>query len=187
MTVFGWWLVEEKFTYAAAEQVLAKLYGLNEGVQKGPFRGRLKHLKRLGIPLGVNPGRGKKVLYSRDHIYEWAFCLELSQFGIDPTLITGVVRQHWEKIILPAIKKISIKEGSPDKYFFAYASYLTSSLSEDREEFSALSHFGWIDEERLGSLAFSLAVSNRPRGCFIFNVRHLLKDIDTAISSLERK
>ena len=60
------------FSHAQAEAVLAGLFGADERVQKAAFRGRLKHLKRLGVPLGSRPGRGSKIDYELEHIYQWA-------------------------------------------------------------------------------------------------------------------
>ncbi len=89
------------FTYAQAEAVLAGLFGADERVQKAAFRGRLKLLKRLGIPLGSRPGRGSKVDYELEHVYQWAWCLELEEFGLDPTLIAAHVAESWDKTIHP--------------------------------------------------------------------------------------
>ncbi|KAA2242095.1 hypothetical protein [Salinarimonas soli] len=89
------------FTYAQAETILAGLFGADERVQKAAFRGRLKHLKRLGIPLGSRPGRGSKVDYELEHIYQWAWCLELEEFGLDPSLIVAHVTEAWEKTVHP--------------------------------------------------------------------------------------
>ncbi len=93
------------FTYAEAETILAALFGADEGVQKRAFRGRLKHLKRLGIPLGSRPGRGSKVDYEIEHIYQWAWCLELEEFGLDPTLIVASVTETWESTLHPLFRQ----------------------------------------------------------------------------------
>jgi hypothetical protein len=58
----------------------------------------LKHFKKLGVPLGISPGRGKKIKYSREHLYQWIFCLECSQFAIDPTWIVMAMEKHWSSI-----------------------------------------------------------------------------------------
>ena len=79
------------FTYAEAESLLAKLYQADESAQRGAFRGRLKHLHRLGIPMGRRPGRGKKVSYDREQIYQWAFCLDRPARSPSVLLIAGVV------------------------------------------------------------------------------------------------
>ncbi len=89
------------FTYAQAETILAALFGADAEVQRRAFRGRLKHLKRLGIPLGSRPGRGSKVDYELEHVYQWAWCLELEEFGLDPTLIVASVTEGWAGTLHP--------------------------------------------------------------------------------------
>jgi hypothetical protein len=92
------------FTYAEAETLLAQLYKADETAQRGAFRGRLKHLQRLGIPMGSRPGTGRKVSYDREQVYQWAFCLELEEFGIDPSVIVRIVERQWERNILPQFR-----------------------------------------------------------------------------------
>jgi hypothetical protein len=87
------------FTYAQAETILGKLYGVpDQATQRGAFRGRLKHLLRLGIPLGSRPGKGVRVAYGAEHLYQWAFCLELEEVGLDPTVIVRMLKAQWPKI-----------------------------------------------------------------------------------------
>ena len=85
------------YTYAQAETILARLYGADEQAQRNAFRGRLKHLKRVGIPMNMSPGRGKKVLYTREHLFQWAICLEFSEFGIDPMLTSKFIYALWNQ------------------------------------------------------------------------------------------
>jgi hypothetical protein len=85
-------------TYAQAERILAQLHQIAEATQRAAFRARLKNLKKLGIPLGSAPGRGKKITYSRDDLYQWAFCLECAQFGFDPTAVVETVKKAWDFI-----------------------------------------------------------------------------------------
>jgi hypothetical protein len=86
------------FTYAQAETILARLHDANSHQQAGAFRARLKHLKKLGVPLGSHPGRGKKIDYSKEHLYQWAFCLECAQFGFDPTWTAEWLKKSWSGI-----------------------------------------------------------------------------------------
>lgn len=89
------------YTYAQAEIILAALHGAVGKAQRGAFRSRLKNLKKLGIPRGVSPGKGAKVQYRDRHLYEWAFALELAEFGIDPTVIVKLMERAWDDEILP--------------------------------------------------------------------------------------
>jgi len=82
------------FDYAEVETVLARLYHA-DAVQRGAFRGRIAHLRRLGIPIGQAPGKGRKIVYEKEHVYQLALCLELEEFGIDPLLIASFVKQFW--------------------------------------------------------------------------------------------
>ncbi|MEH2570662.1 hypothetical protein [Bradyrhizobium sp. AZCC 2289] len=110
---------ESELQYAEAEHLLAHLHGADEKVRTGAFRGRLKHLKRLGIPLDSNPGRGAKITYTQEQVWQWAFCLELAEFGIDPTIIVQLVKTEWEARLLPEFRKASAAAAGDDVYFIA--------------------------------------------------------------------
>ena len=97
------------FTYGEAETLLAKLHGA-EAVQRLAFRGRMKHLKRVGIPLDTTVGQGKKQLYSEDHVWQWAFALELEQVNVDPTSIGKIMATYWVDSIRPAYLAASSRE-----------------------------------------------------------------------------
>jgi hypothetical protein len=79
--------------YARVEAALARVYDA-EGVQKNAFRGRLKHFRKLGIP-HHNPGKGGRIAYDVQDVWQLMVCLELSEFGIDPNLIVKIVQRHW--------------------------------------------------------------------------------------------
>ena len=109
------------FTYAQAEAVLARLHGVSGDVQRRAFRARLKNLKRLGIPRGIHPGRGAKIWYHDEQIYEWAFSLELTQFGLDPSLIVGVIERAWATDILPKFQATAaVGKPAGDLLFVMY-------------------------------------------------------------------
>jgi hypothetical protein len=80
--------------YARIETALARVYGA-EDVQKSTFSGRLKHFRKLGVP-ARKPGKGTRIEYEDADLWQLMICLELSEFGIDPTLIVKIVRRHWE-------------------------------------------------------------------------------------------
>jgi hypothetical protein len=92
------------FTYGQCEALLARLYGADETIQRGAFRARIQNLRKHGIPLGFQVGKGKNAVYEIEQIYQWAFCLELAEFGLDPTVAVRAVRTYWKGIIYPAFK-----------------------------------------------------------------------------------
>jgi hypothetical protein len=81
------------YTYAKVEAVLAKAFGIRtEGM--GAFRGRIKHFKKLGISPST-PCKGRKIAYETKDILRWAICLELAEFGFDPTIIKPILSIAW--------------------------------------------------------------------------------------------
>ena len=50
----------------------------------GAFRGKLRHLRNIGIPHIPKPGRGQNVTYSNWHALEMFFALRLQALGIGP-------------------------------------------------------------------------------------------------------
>lgn len=178
------------FTYAEAETVLARIHGADPIAQRGAFRGRLKHLKRLGVPIGSAPGRGKKILYSMDQIYEWAFCLELAEFGLDPTLIVSIVKSNIDTILTQgfhvAVKSIAdsadhgAKINQNDRYFYFEPSVMTQSLST-----SSVGIFPDLGAIGFGTLAEALNENTNRLG--LINLTKLTWTIEVGISYLDRR
>jgi hypothetical protein len=85
------------FTYKQVEALFADLYRAPpEGM--GALRGRLKNLKRLGVPMGSHTGKGTRVDYTVEQVWEWAFCLELMECGLDPATIVRIVKEWHAQI-----------------------------------------------------------------------------------------
>jgi hypothetical protein len=93
-----------KFIYGEIERILAALHCANEAAQKTTLRSRIKHFQKLGVPFGLRSGRGKKLEYDRDHIYQFALCLELAEFGIDPSVIVALLRAKWTTMFVPSLQ-----------------------------------------------------------------------------------
>lgn len=70
-------------SYGQIEALLAKLHSF-EPSHRGALKARLKHLKRLGFPPGVNVGSGKRVEYDAGSILKLLIAFELLQLGWMP-------------------------------------------------------------------------------------------------------
>jgi hypothetical protein len=81
------------FGYAQVETALAQIYEAAD-VQRTTFRARLKHFRKLGLPQR-HPGKGSRLRYTASDIFQLLIACELAEFGIDPHLITDIVRRHW--------------------------------------------------------------------------------------------
>jgi hypothetical protein len=178
-------------SYAEAESALAAIYRASGKAQAGAFRGRLKHFKRLGIPLGVNPGRGKKIDYGQNEVYQWCFCLEFAEFGIDPSVIVKIVRRYWKTEIFPALIEIRRKPETVH-YFWISPEFMSASWSP-RREFRGISSFGWgelkdmplsgLDAEPLGLSA----VTKPAARISAFNISNPIRKLDAAFAESERQ
>lgn len=102
------------FTYGEVERALARIFRLAPDRQRGALRGRLKHLQRLDLP-GLEPGKGKRVQYGRELLFQWLIALLLAQLGIDPVVIVRAVKENWTETLWPAVKDAiaySAQEGN---------------------------------------------------------------------------
>jgi len=84
-------------TYAQFEQVIGKLFEAGPHAQAGALRGRLKHLVRLGVPLGSTAIGGRRKSYADEDIFVAVACLDLEEAGLDPKMIAqfiGTVRRE---------------------------------------------------------------------------------------------
>jgi hypothetical protein len=85
--------VAATFGYAQVETALARIYE-SEDVQRTAFRARLKHFRKLGLPQR-QPGKGARLRYTASDIFQLVLACEFAEFGIDPHLITQIIRRHW--------------------------------------------------------------------------------------------
>jgi hypothetical protein len=107
-------------TYAEVESALAAVHQVHADAL-GSFRGRIKHFQRLGL-VPQSPGRGKRISYELQHVLVWAFCLELSEFGIDPTVTKAFFDAVWHPILL---EFLSTTGSEKDRYFRFFPNMLS--------------------------------------------------------------
>jgi hypothetical protein len=77
--------------YRAVEQLIADLHAIDPN-KTGTLRARLKHLKRLGFPDGVNTGRGVPAQYRISEIAQLLLAFELLRSGLPPERIVRLIR-----------------------------------------------------------------------------------------------
>lgn len=94
----------KSYSYTAVETALAKVFGADAAAQKGAFRGRIKHLQRLGLPAD-GPGKGRKIAYTDAQVCAWLIALELEEFGIDPALAVQMIKDAWKNYLVKLISK----------------------------------------------------------------------------------
>lgn len=82
-------------TYAVIERALAATYDV---AQKDvpALRSRLGALQRGGLFGAARPGKGRKLAYGPDQFHRLVFALELTAFGIAPSLILELVESFWD-------------------------------------------------------------------------------------------
>jgi hypothetical protein len=119
------------FGYAQVESILAKVFDA-EDAQRGAFRGRLKHFRKLGIP-AKNPGKGSRLQYSASDLFQLLIALELSEFNIDPNLIVKIVQDHWKgkKGFYAAIQNAQWRSND-DCLAFVSVRFMSASLGQRR-------------------------------------------------------
>ncbi len=110
--------------YKDVEIVLARLNGITTEALS-TFKGRIIHLQRVGLSPST-PGRGKKIEYTIYDLLLWAYCFELEQFGLDPTLIAKIAKAT-VSILVEAFEKVD--KVNVDVLLVLYPNILTSELN----------------------------------------------------------
>jgi hypothetical protein len=112
------------WVYAEVEDALARMCRVPPDVQKKAFRGKIQHFQKLGIPLNLKPGKGRKNLYTEDELFQWALCLELAEYGVHPSTIADTIRAYWKSHLLPAFRAASQNETPKDDILVCFSPHL---------------------------------------------------------------
>jgi hypothetical protein len=75
--------------YRVVEAILADLHEI-QPAQISKFRSRLRVLRDMGVPTVDRPGKGSRVDYKSEHLWEMHLALHLERFGLPPTRVGRV-------------------------------------------------------------------------------------------------
>jgi hypothetical protein len=112
------------WVYAEVEDALGRMCRVPPDVQKKAFRGKIQHFQKLGIPLNLKPGKGRKNLYTEDEVFQWALCLELAEYGVHPSAIADTIRAYWKSHLLDAFRAAGQNETPKDDVLVCFSPHL---------------------------------------------------------------
>jgi hypothetical protein len=175
------------FSYGELETLIARFYGASAKAQVGALRGRIRHLRRLGLPIGVAPGgSGRKIAYGKEQVYELGFCLQLEQLGIDPSLAVDLLKAHGHrKYILRAYGEAEEALQKGELYFFwLVTEFMSAGWSTKKLKFPGLPVFqaGSLEEFEDAIARFD----SRQGGCMaLFHMTTLVREVLEAAKAQE--
>jgi hypothetical protein len=102
-----------RYSYAQVETALAAVFDI-DAESRGPLKGRLKHLVRLGLP-GLKARKGSRIAYSGEHVAKMLIALLLEEAGIDPAVAVNLIQSAWEQFIWPGACKAMDGEDAENK------------------------------------------------------------------------
>jgi hypothetical protein len=80
--------------YRDIESILAELHGVTPEHRAGAFRSRLRILRDMGVPAVEKPGKGSRVSYSFENLWEMHLALLLEHFGLPPARVKFVLEER---------------------------------------------------------------------------------------------
>jgi hypothetical protein len=126
------------FRYPQVEDIFGRLYGAAGVAKTGALRGRITHLRRLGLPLGVARGSGNKIDYGKEQVYELGFCLQLEQLGIDPSLAARLLQAHRGYILRAYARAEEALQKGEHYFFWLVTEFMAASWSAEKLKFPGL-------------------------------------------------
>lgn len=153
-------LDEFEIKYGKVETALARTYRIGAG-DMIRFRGRLSVLQR-GDLFGAKSrqGKGNKLMYTPDMMHRMLFCLELTEFGVVPSVQLKLVADFWESRVCKIFERAETaamrEPGDADVVLFVIGiSFMGGAWRDEVPN---------INSCPLGKLADRLALGMQPRG-----------------------
>lgn len=88
----------EIYSFRTVERCL-RAVGHVQTDQEQTFHARILKMQRLGLPNGINVGRGIKKKYSLEHITQMLVALYLFSLTLPPRFVVGAVEDAWDPIV----------------------------------------------------------------------------------------
>jgi hypothetical protein len=183
--------VNARYTYGVVETALAAVFGIDRAGQVGWLRGRLQHLRRLGL-VAQSPGRGRTIDYTREDAEKWLVAIELEYLHADPVTAVELIRTAWR----PAPRMRSAREA-----FTRGEAFLADLVAEARDSrgpegdvivtvqfgpMSRLPVIGYTTVRGMHSFGRWLAtdrVERVRRRASVFNLTDRLRALDEALAA----
>lgn len=104
------------YQYSEVFQILSRKHQIS-AKKTVPFRGRLQHFQRLGFPLGINTGKGRRVKYTWRELFLIGLALEYVEIGSTPERIVQEILK-FEDVLLGSLAKVASPENSETEACF---------------------------------------------------------------------
>ena len=84
------------YGYGLIERALGAALNVDESVQRGALRSRLKRFAQLGLPESLKGQEGRR-LYSQEECHQMLVALLLGNLGLDPIVVARAVKKVWKQ------------------------------------------------------------------------------------------
>jgi len=118
-------------TYSQVESALGRVLGADAAGQAGWLRGRIQHLRRLGLTPPADRG---PLIYTFEWAARWLVALRLERIGLKPADVVAFFEANWDrkpgaKMPSRSLREIIEKAGAPiEKARLAEAEYHTDDV-----------------------------------------------------------
>jgi hypothetical protein len=102
------------YSYGLLERALGAALGVDEPVQRGALRARLKRLAQLGLPAALKDQEGRR-LYSQAECHQLLVALLLGNLGLDPIVVARAVKKAWKQNFMRGAKEAAQEADASQK------------------------------------------------------------------------
>jgi hypothetical protein len=169
--------------YQVVERALALMYGADDSAQRGALRARLDGLKRAKA-VGINPGRGQRIVYDAEARVWLLLALELEEFGIEPAAIGALFERDRETLRKLAAKAANTGSKDEDILLTVQPAFVSAGW-RGKSDLPTIGKIGgrkamdgfyeWLRSTKPGGVTGS-----SPRAC-VFNLSARLRALDAAL------